>query len=167
MRLLDPRTIRVVSREMKDEDFDTSTVSRKQVVSHAWSEIMKYLATKQTHPKMFLGDVELGVYARVVYTYGISIGCNLNETLLIKYDDVWFGYVMFSDLPSCEKFLALHFEEYEGGADYLISDIVSLYLKGLNLYPYVYKENWRKYVPIESLKEIQRVVTKTIDKNKK
>ena len=159
MRLLHPNTLFTVAKEMKDEEFNKATVSRKQVVSHAWSEVLKYLATRQTHPKMFLDDTTLGIYMRLVHHYGTSIGCNLNESHLTKYDEVWISYLEYDDVDLAYDDLMFEFDN-----DYAFSDAASLYLKGLNIFPYMYYGEWRKYVPIESLKEIHRVVTKTLDK---
>lgn len=76
MRLLHPSTLYTVAIECKDSDFKSATVSRKQVIAHAWSEGLKYLATKQTHPKMWLDPYELGGYLAAVKMYGDKIGCN-------------------------------------------------------------------------------------------
>ena len=78
MRLLHPQTLVTIATS-NELDFTKSTASRKQAISHAWSEILKYLATRQTHPKMFLDDIKLGNYAKLVYLYGIQIGCNFNS----------------------------------------------------------------------------------------
>lgn len=162
MRLLHMDTIQIVAMELKNEDFLISTVSQKSVISHAWSEVLKFLATRQNHPKMFLNDEELGVYLYIIKRYGDLVGCNLNESLLLKYDDVWYGYTVYNDLNDAKYRLNKHFDN-----QYLFSDAVSLYLKGLNIFPYMFGSEWRKYVPIEGLKEIQRVVTKTLDKRGK
>lgn len=106
---------------------------------------------------MFLEEDKFyGFYMALVKEYGDVIGCNLNEQHLTKYDDVWYGYVS-ADFDKMDRFF---FDN-----DYMISDFVSLYLKGLNLYPYWYGDSWRKYVLIESLDEIFRVASKTVNKN--
>jgi len=155
MRLLHPDTIQIVAKDLPDSAFKNSTVSRKQVISHAWSECLKWLATKQQHPKMFLTEQQLGWYLSIVKENGNIVECNLNEQLLIKYDSVWIGYVD----PDVTYLKRLHFDD-----SYLFSDAVSLYLKGLNIFPNIFGEEWRKYVPIENLKEIKRIVDKTLDK---
>jgi hypothetical protein len=160
MRLLHPDTIRTVAMVCKDEDFKNATVSRRSVISHAWSEVLKYMATKQNHPKMFLrSDYEIGPYMGYVKKYGDKIGCNLNAEHLAKYDDVYYGFVNITE--SNELHLKSRFDN-----EYLFSDCTSLYFKGLNIFPYVYGNDWRRLVPIESIDEIYRVVGKTIEKRK-
>ena len=79
MRLLHPETLRTVSMVCKDEDFDKATSSRKQIISHAWSEMLKFKATNQIHLKMFIHDeYEQGLYMKMVYTFGKVVGCNLD-----------------------------------------------------------------------------------------
>jgi hypothetical protein len=155
MRLLSPKVLLTVANIAKDEDFSKATVSRKQVVSHAWSECLKYLATRQPHPKMFLDDEMLGVYMRYIYTVNTNVGCNLNSNLIDdRYPIVRMGF----DDPDYELLFKM-FDEL-----YLFSDCVSLYFKGLNILPYIYGDDWRRLVPIENLKEVPRVVGKTIGK---
>ena len=63
MRLLHLQTLVTIATS-NELDFTKSTVSRKQAISHSWSEILKYLETKQPHPKMFLDEIKYGnVYA--------------------------------------------------------------------------------------------------------
>jgi hypothetical protein len=47
MRLLHPTTLKIASER---DDIP------KTVISHVWSEIFKWLASKQKHPKMFIDD---------------------------------------------------------------------------------------------------------------
>lgn len=162
MRLLHPTTLRIVATELEDSEFDKATVSRKQIISHAWSECLKWLATGHSHPKMFIDDMEdFGKYMKLVKYYGNIVGCNLNEQHVVKYDDVWFGYLQWDSWQFLEDSLEQYFD-----FSYSVSDAMSLYLKGANLYPYLYGEEWRKYVPIENLNEIYRVVGKTLGKDK-
>ena len=160
MRLLHPETLQIVAEELNDDDFKNATVTRKTVISHAWAEVFKYLSTRQTHPKMFLSDGHLGYYMKLVYLYGTNIGCNFDESKLVKFDDVWYNYLKYDCLATLE-----HSLEDEFDSCYLFSDAVSLYFKGLNIVPYIFGEDWRRYVPIENLKEIYRVVGKTLGRN--
>jgi len=153
MRLLHPETLRIIAEE--NVDFSNATSSRKQVISHAWSEVLKFKATEQTHPKMFIhNDYNLGVYMSVVKIYGDIAGCNFNEELLKKYSNLYIGYTSFNDRGLLEYF----------DVNYLFSDAVSLYFKGINILPFIFGDKWRKYVPVESLTEIHRQVTKTLGK---
>lgn len=164
MRLLHPETLRIVSLVCIDEDFDKATVSRKTVISNSWTETLKFLRTRQKHPKMFLGtDFNYGVYLRISKTYGNIVGCDLKEIHLEKYSNVLNGYNTHNNLKkACEYFsLDTYFDN-----NYLFSDCVSLYLKGLNIFPYVYGNDARRLIPIESLDEIVRVTTKAINRRK-
>ena len=160
MRLLSPLTLEIVSN-MNDAEFKNATISRKTVISHAWSECLKFLATKQIHPKMYLDGEELGQYMAVVKYYGDVVGCNLNAGHLMKYDEVYYGFAYASS--DIERYILQvskqHFDDI-----YLFSDAISLYFKGLNIMPHIYGDDWRRYVPIENLKEIHRVVGRAIGK---
>lgn len=167
MRLLHVETLRIISIVCTDEDFKNATVSRKQVVSHAWSEVLKYLATRQTHPKMWLNDVQLGAYLRVVKTYGDIVECNLDEEMLRKYNDVSYGYFnLATNMKQASEIISQNSMSFKFDDNYLLSDCVSLYIKGINIFKYVYGDDWRRICPIESLDEIYRVVGKTIEKRK-
>jgi hypothetical protein len=155
MRLLHPRTIDTIANKMTSVEFLKATSSGKQVISHAWSECLKYLATRQEHPKMFLDDEMLGCYMNYIYTMNESVGCNLNSDLIDdRYPIVKLGFddPIYSDLD-------MFFDD-----TYLFSDAISLYFKGVNMMPHIYGDQWRKYIPIENLKEVYRVVGKTLDK---
>lgn len=161
MRLLSPETLRIVATQCSNEDFDNATVSRKQIISHAFVEVLKFKASGKSHPKMWIYDDEiLGIYLRLVYDYGCSIGCNFNVENLIKYDELYIGF-SYSYIHEGFYPLDAHFDK-----DYLFSDCVSLYLKGVNIFKYVFGDDWRKYVPIENLKEIKRIIDKTLSKEK-
>ena len=169
MRLLHTETLRIVALVCKDLDFEKATVSRKQVISHAWSECLKYLATRQNHPKTWLTDGKLGVYLRVVKTYGDIIGCQLNEQHLQKYEDVWNGYTDARNLQSALNIIDINKGgryDFKFDDNYLFSDCTTMYFKGLNIFQYVYGDDWRRLVPIQSLDEIYRVVGKAIEKRK-
>lgn len=164
MRLIHPQILEIVATQCTDEDFKTSTSSRRQIISHASSEVSKYLATRTPHPKMFLpSDRMYGFYLALVKHYADMVGNTLEIVNFIQYDDFYIGFVDGSnDLEWTEDKLVQWFD----GA-YMFSDAVSLYYKGLNVFPYIYGEEWQKYCPVISLKEIQRQVNKTLDKNKK
>lgn len=157
MRLLHPETLRIVATVCKDSDFENATVSRKQIISHAWSEVLKYKATNQTHPKMFIHDsLTLGAYMHIVYKYGRVLGCKLDFHKLKEHGLMYDGFcnVGTPDVRRCFD------------SNYLFSDAVSLYLKGVNIFPYIYGDEWQKYCPIISLKEVKRIVDKTLSKKK-
>lgn len=147
MRLLHPTTLAIASRR---EDIP------KTVISHAWSEVFKMYGSGQKHPKMFLGsDYLYGVYLRVVYEKGINSGCNLDVNKVAKLpDSVINGFEAISMGELLQFF----------NNDYLFSDACSLYFKGINIFPDIFGDDWRKYVPVESHKEIHRQVTKTLTK---
>lgn len=171
MRLLHPETLRIVALQCTDEDFKKATVTRKTVVSHAWCEVLKYLATRQTHPKMWLSDFKLGSYMRVVKYFSDRVGCEFKEELLVKHNNVYPAYIIskFSEDDTTEDILEYIYGEIKYlnfDDNYLFSDCMSLYFKGLNIFKYVYGDDWRRIVPVESLDEIQRQVTKTIEKRK-
>lgn len=162
MRLLHPQTLFTLVTS-KGLDFTKSTVSRKQAISHSWSEVLKYLATRQEHPKMWLDDEHLGVYAKLVYIYGLQIDCNFNSSHLEKYSLVYDHFCSTETIRFANVILSSMFDEL-----YLMSDCASFHMKGLNLGEVIFGKNkWRRIVPIESLNEIIRVSNKTIDKNKK
>lgn len=165
MRLLHPETLRIVATQCTDEDFKRATVTRKTVTSHAWSEVLKFLATRQIHPKMWLSDDELGIYMQIAKYHGDVIGCVLDEKLLNKYSKVIDMYLS-SNYERALLTIQEYEEDFKFDDNYLFSDCMSLYFKGLNIFKYVYGDDWRRIVPVESLDEIQRQVTKTIEKRK-
>ena len=154
MRLLHPRTLQIIATETTGLDFLDATVSKKQVLSHSWSEVLKFLATRQNHPKMFIDDESLGCYMKYIYTLNAEyVHCNLDSSHIDKYPIVKMGF----DNPfSIDE----HFDD-----SYLFSDAVSLYFKGVNIFPYIFGDQWRKYCPVISLKEINRQIKKTIGGN--
>lgn len=80
----------------------------------------------------------------------------LNQKLnnRVTYGFLYFQVPQFKD--------SIYFDD-----NYLFSDAVSLYLKGVNIFPDIFGDQWRKYAPIISLKEIYRVVGKTLEKEAK
>lgn len=156
MRLLHPRTIEILASH---PEFP------KNHLSHAWSEVFKYLASGQKHPKMFIQNkYHLGSYLKFIYAKGIEAGCSLDYSKIDKLDrEVVSGFYS----PTTE-FCGKRTEEFESGkyfdSNYLFSDACSLYFKGTNIFPDIFGDEWRKYVPVESLKEIKRQVDKTLSK---
>lgn len=178
MRLLHTKTLQIVALDMKDEEFVNATSSRKQIISHCHSEILKYLATRgeKAHPKMFINnDRRLGQYVRIVKQYADIVGNTMNLEHYKKYPEVYNGIFSFHE-DGVSGARTIHGTEFwfndkyslsPFDSHYLFSDAVSLYFKGVNIFPYIYGTQWRKYVPIENLKEIYRVVGKTLDKKVK
>lgn len=164
MRILHPRTIKIIAN-MENSEFENATVSKKVILSHAWSEIFKYLATRQNHPKVFIqNEYDLGKYLGYLRSVGEPIGCNMNVEHLFKYDEVYQGFALYeytSKNASYSQYSKEYFDD-----NYLFSDAVSLYFKGVNIFIHIFGASWRKYVPVESLIEIQRQVAKTINKDK-
>jgi hypothetical protein len=116
---------------------------------------------------MWLNDIQLGVYARVVKTYGNIVDCNLDEELLNKYNDVAHGYFnLATTLKVASEIIECNNQSFKFDDNYLFSDCTSLYFKGINIFQYVYGDDWRRLLPIENLDEIRRVVGKTIEKRR-
>ena len=153
MRILHPKTIRIIANE--DIDFTKSTSSRKLVLSHSWSEMIKFKSQDKPHPKVFItDDFDLGCYMAYIYQENEKVGCKLDSSKLEKFEELFVGFT------SCAiSRINKYFDD-----NYLFSDCVSLYFKGVNIFPFVFGDDWRKYVPVESLKEIQRQVNKTLEK---
>jgi hypothetical protein len=153
MRLLHPKTLRIAAEH---EDIP------KTVIAHAWSEVFKFKAQNKTHPKMFIyDDFSLGHYLALVYKYGKHKGCKLDINNLYSKD--WFRLEIKNGFEQFEVFeTVLVLREYFND-NYLFSDACSLYFKGINIFPDIFGEDWRKYVPVESHKEIIRQCEKTIN----
>lgn len=148
MRILHPTTLKIIA-------------SRKDIskahISHVWSEIFKWKASGKSHPKMFIdNDYDLGCYMAIVSVNGWFKKCNLDASKIKKLNSTiqagW--YEMW-----CADRIAKYFDD-----NYLFSDACSLYYKGINIFPDIFGDDWRKYVPVESLKEIIRQCDKTINK---
>ena len=152
MRLLHPKTLEVAANR---DDIP------KTVISHVWSEVFKWIASGKEHPKMFLKDsYDIGMYMRHVYTMGVRKGCNLNVGLLSKK-----GYLNIKDGWDDRRYdVAMEVFDLYFDDNYLFSDAVSLYFKGHNIFPDIFGNEWRKYVPVESIKEIKRQVDKTLSR---
>ena len=152
MRLLHPTTLDIAARR-KDIP--------KTVISHCWSECFKWLATKQTHPKMFINHLfTFGQYMRLVYNRGIEKGCKFDRSKIDKFgEEVYHGF-NFLENPSFKN-------DPLFDSDYLFSDAVSLYLKDINIFPDIFGDKWRKYVPMENLEYAYAVIKKTLEKRKK
>lgn len=164
MRILHPRTIKIIAN-MEDSEFENATVTKKAILSHAWSEIFKYLATRRNHPKCFIrNEYDLGMYLGYLRSVGETVGCNMNVENMFKYDDVYQGFAVYNNMYDYELYLVRSKEYFDD--NYLFSDAVSLYFKGVNIFVHIFGASWRKYVPVESLVEIQRQVSKTINKDK-
>ena len=104
----------------------------------------------------------MGILAR-------NAGCRPDETKVDFLNGaIQAGYHDYMNSEQAHNFLHLDtelvFEHSAFDDDYLFSDAVSLYLKGVNIFPKIFGDKWEKYCPIISLNEIKRVVTKTIDK---
>lgn len=158
MRLLHPRTLEIAANR-----YDIP----KTVISHVWSEIFKWKANGKPHPKMFIeSDFDLGVYMFWVYSCSITKNCNLDSSKIKKLSAaIQSGW----EASRLCKFVyitrnANEFINLKKNKDYLFSDACSLYYKGINIFPDIFGDEWRKYVPVESHKEILRQVTKTINK---
>jgi hypothetical protein len=147
MRLLHPRTLEII---VSRDDIPKAHISR------VWSELFKWLASGQSHPKMFIDDrVHLGGYMRYVYDCGCAKGCNLDNLKMHKFGKKAVDAFMLS-ISAFNKY----FDD-----NYLFSDAVSLYFKGVNIFPDIFGDEWRRYVPIQNLKEILRVVQNTLEKS--
>jgi len=160
MRLLHPETIRIIAEEKVD--FKNATSSKRQVLAHAWAEVVKFKAQTKSHPKMFIdNDVHLGFYMSWVYLWGTMAECKLNPDVLNKYPDLREAFDLANtdnEGWSLDK-IDQYFDE-----NYLFSDCVSLYYKGINIFPFVFRENWQKYCPVINLKEVSRQIDKTMNK---
>lgn len=150
MRLLHPTTLAIASRR---DDIP------KTVISHAWSEVFKMYGSGQSHPKMFLdSDYDYGLYLRLVYRFGIAKGCNLDIDKVAKLPQG-----VNDGFNSMDSRAFMFLDNFTNDTNYLFSDACSLYYKGINIFPDIFGGEWRKYVPVESHKEILRQVTKTYE----
>ncbi|MFA8451774.1 MAG: hypothetical protein ACEPOW_13855 [Bacteroidales bacterium] len=152
MRLLHPKTLEIASKRK---------YIPKTVLSHAWSEVFKYLATGQKHPKVFITDeYYLGVYMSMVYEMSQIRGCNFDKSKINNYSKEFSRG--FREELSSDHIMIMYTAYFDD--NYLFSDACSLYFKGINIFPDIFGDEWRKYVPVESHKEIHRQITKTINK---
>lgn len=148
MRLYHPKTLRILAQR-KD-------ISKRFSVT-AWSEIFKWVASGKPHPKMFIDNLyDLGAYLRLVYNLAQAKDCNLDITKIKSLGSEIEDGFNETVYPFWEV------EKHYFDNNYFFSDLCSLYYKGVNLFPDAFKKNWRKYVPVESHKEIHRQITKTL-----
>lgn len=163
MRLLHPTTLEIVTNEKFP----------RTIISHVWSEIFKFYTSKQTHPKMFIkDDRDMGIYLGFVWVSakkrgGLSLDLRkvnklptdlvngFNHAIQYNHDN------LLKIVSNLEGYInephGKYFNDY-----YLMSDACSLYFKGYNIFPYIFGDHWRKYVPVESRKEILRQLNKIL-----
>jgi hypothetical protein len=148
MRTLHPQTINIASNNSIP----------KTVLSHAWAEVFKFYMSKQKHPKMFIdNDFLMGVYLKYIYLKSLKRGCNFDKDKIKSLpSNVLLGFNNYNTNLK-QELLNTYFDD-----SYLFSDACSLYYKGINIFPDIYGNNWRKYVPVESIKEIKRQIDKTL-----
>ena len=60
---------------------------------------------------MFLDDIKLGNYAKLVYLYGIQIGCNFNSEFLEKYPLVLNEFNYITSISHANRELFYSFDE--------------------------------------------------------
>lgn len=159
MRQYHPITLRILS-ERRDIP--------KRYSCSVWSEVFKWKASCKSHPKCFINDdYDLGVYLKIVYELATAKGCNLDKSKLKSLSrDVQSGfntgpYSGISDHILINRIFSTDYFD----SNYLFSDACSLYYKGINIFKDIFGDEWRKYVPVESLKEIKRQVDNTLIKN--
>ena len=118
---------------------------------------------------MFIqNDYDLGIYLSVVYEFATKKGCkfnldkikNLNKNIRDGFYDHF--YATPSVKTRKERRLNKYFDD-----NYLFSDATSLYFKGINIFPYLFPKDHRKYIPVENHKEIVRQCNKTLNKTNK
>ena len=171
MRILHPKTVELVATA-DDSVFKNATVSRKQIISHAWSEVFKYYSTVRNHPKMFISNKKhIGYYLYGIFAIGTKIGCQLDKEKIRQLDDeierTFFNkYNYYLSVLKHHGGFDFRLDDYFDST-YLFSDLISLYYKGVNLLPMAFGKEWRKYIPVESRKEIIRQCEKTLKKENK
>jgi hypothetical protein len=155
MRLYHPRTLEI---------FASRPDIPKRYSCSAWSEIFKWKAGGKSHPKMFLlRDFKLGVYMRFVYDRATKKGCALDKSKLEKLGKtvlLGFNGGCYYITNDKKRYMFLTYCDFDN--NYLFSDACSLYYKGINIFPDIFGDQWRKYVPVESHKEIIRQCEKTV-----
>lgn len=108
---------------------------------------------------MFIDDdYDLGMYLRYVYKFATEKGCNLNIDLAENKlsSDIAKGFGIVGDYFDKESENVLIGEIVHKYFDnnYLFSDACSLHYKGVNIFPDIYGDEWRKYILV--LKVIKR-----------
>lgn len=151
MRLLHPTTIKILANH---PEFP------KTHLAHAWSEVFKFLAQSKSHPKMFITNKKhLGQYLVYLYNHATKAGCKLDKNKVFNLgENVVNGFMDYYVDDTTDYFM----NEFDD--NYLFSDACSLYFKGTNIFPDIFGDQWRKYVPVESLTEINRQINKTLNK---
>lgn len=159
MRLLHPRTLEIAASR---DDIP------KTVLSHAYAEVFKFKSGNRSHPKMWIkDDYKLGQYLSLVYWCGIKKGCEFDmEKVRNLSKEIYAGFCWKKTNRIIDDYVAKMYviDDCDFDDNYLFSDACSLYYKGINIFPDIYGSNWRKYVPVESHKEILRQLTKTLNK---
>jgi hypothetical protein len=153
VRLLHPTTIKILASH---PEFP------KTHLANCWSEIFKWKASGQQHPKQFLyNDKNLGRYMAFLARHAISAGCKLDVTKIKNLGpSVSSAFITGNIIFNWdEQEFNNHFD-----SDYLFSDACSLYYKNINIFPDIFGYEWEKYCPVISHKEILRQVTKTLSK---
>lgn len=115
---------------------------------------------------MFIDDDwDLGAYLHYVYDKAVFKGCKLNIKNLEKLDTISLAMGLYMRIGFNDwNNPAYRFDKYFDD-NYLFSDACSLYFKGINIFPDIFGDEWRKYVPVESHKEIKRQVDKYLSKD--
>jgi len=116
---------------------------------------------------MFLNvDFELGIYMRFVYNEAIKKGCSLDRLKVKSLGNIilhGFERGNCDEMGEGGQYMFLTCSDFDN--NYLFSDACSLYYKGINIFPDIFGDKWRKYVPVESHKEIVRQCNKFLNLN--
>lgn len=153
MRLLHPKTILIVS---------SSDHFPKTILSHAWAEVFKWIASGKDHPKMFFERDHhqlIAYYLNFVFRRANQRGCSFHEEVIYKHQNLiphW-QHANKMTIDELQIYLTRYFHP-----DYVFSDACSLYYKGVNIFQNLYGQDWRRLVPVESHEEIIRQCNKTI-----
>jgi hypothetical protein len=152
MRQYHPTTLRILS-ERRDIP--------KRFSCSVWSEVFKWKASGQKHPKCIIdNNYALGLYLRLVYKLATNKQCSLDrDKIKFLSQETQDGFNTITSADALKNILSEYFD-----SNYLFSDACSLYFKGINIFPDIFGDEWRKYCPVISLKEIKRQVDKTLSK---
>lgn len=151
MRLLHPTTIKILSSHPE---------LPKTHLAHAWAEVFKWKASGQKHPKMFIDcEEDLGNYLAYIYEMVDGKGYNLDSNKINKLsNNIKRGWDLYF-LWNKKRMFKPYFD-----SNYLFSDACSLYFKGVNIFKDIFGDQWTKYCPVINLKEINRQISKTLNK---
>jgi hypothetical protein len=153
VRQLHPRTLEILANNDEYPAYP---------ISHCWSEVFKWLGSRQNHPKVFIiKEYDLGVYLAYIY----NMNALKNRCLLDK-----------NKINNLSTKLQLGFKNYYGinggyvpglfsvyfNDNHLFSDVCSLYYKGINIFPEIFGDDWKQYCPVISHKEIIRQCEKAV-----